>query len=170
MSRAMSTPLRAIAAALATVALTACSSDSTGSAAPEETFSFGEADVKSVVTGDFKGTLTLTGKPPTALTLHLDKAPASTTKAACGNRTLVHEQCISVSTMMLVGTLSTDDKTYEGAAVTATFDVYGTELRSGSLRIVAGSRTLNVSFDNGAFKSGTVQEGGNAAGELTLTR
>lgn len=161
-------PLRALAVALLCAAVSACgSSDST---TPEETFSFGEPEMKTAVTGDFKGTLTLTGKAPTPLSLHLDKAPASTTKAACGNRSLSHPLCISVSTMALVGTLSTDDKTFDATPVAGTFDVYGTELKSGTLQLTAGGRTLSFSFDGGAFKNGTVQESGNAIGEATLGR
>lgn len=161
--------LRTLSLALVVATFAACSGDDSATTQPE-TFTFGEADVRAAVTGDFTGTLTISGKAATPLKVHLDKAPVSTTKAACGNRSLTDPQCITVSTMQLVGTVWSDDKTFDAAAVTGTFDVYGTDLRSGSLRLVAGSRTLDFSFDAGTFKNGRLLDGADSAGGATLAR
>ena len=91
-----------LALALASaLSLAACGGMDGSDQMMDDSFEYGAADVRAVTTGDFKGTATIAGRPTTALTLHLDQAPTSTTKAACSNRTLTHPLCISMSSMLL---------------------------------------------------------------------
>ncbi len=133
-------------------------------------YGFGAAEVSAVTTGDFKGTATISGRPTTALTLRLDKAPTSTTRAACGNRALVHPLCVSTTSMELTGTLSTDDKSFDAVAVHGAFDAYGDQLTQGTLRVVAGATTFSFPWSNGAFATGVVTDSASKIGDATLGR
>lgn len=144
----------------------ACSSES-GEERTE--FSFGAPEMQAAAGGDWVGTLTLSGAPETSYQLHLDHAPPAN-QPACDSRTLVGPECISMSSMGFVGVLSSDDKRFEQAAVTAIFEVMGEDLSSGYLTISATPLSLSASYVDGAFVDGTADEGGTPAGTFTMQR
>lgn len=155
---------------LSATSVAACGAGDDSDAPPSDGYAFGAAEVRAVTTGDFKGTTTIAGRPATTLTLRLDQAPASTTRAACGNRALMNPQCISTTSMQLTGTLSTDDRAFEAVAVKGSFDAYGEQLTQGTLLVVAGATTFSFPWSKGAFGAGTVVDAGGKIGDATLGR
>ena len=115
--------------------------------AEEEEFRFGAAEMQNAVTGEWTGTLTVGGQPTTH-SLHLERAEPSA-RPMCENRTFAHPQCIDMTTMGLVGTLTTADKAYTDAAVSGSFDVYGFELSGGDLLFDAADLHFATSFSAG---------------------
>ena len=145
--------------------LTACGSDSASSAAP--TYSYGLLDMQKVVVGDYTGTLTPVGKPMAAVTMRLDYAPPGQ-KPACGSRTL----CVDMSSMGLVGKITTSDGTYKDGVVTGAFDVFGTELQGGTLSVrLPDTSTLNIPYEAGKLRPQNDVFGANGVlGTMVLTK
>lgn len=148
------------------VLVVGCGSDSTASTTAAD-YHYGLPEMQKAVVGDYAGTLTPSGKAPTAVTLHLDYAPPAP-KPACGSRVL----CIDESEIGLVGKFDAKDGSYTAAAVTGTFQVFGTELSSGNVSVrLPDGLTFSLPFASGALgTSASVIGPGGEAGMLTLTK
>lgn len=152
------------------LALVACGGSDSGTEA-ETTFSFGDKDMAKVATGDFTGTMSMTGKPDTTFTLHLDQSkPAS--NPACGSRTFVHPLCVDLTTMGVGGILTSADGTFDKAAVTGSLEVIGTEMKQGTMHLTVSGKSLSCTWDGAAFQTGQVMDAssGAALGTFTLKR
>lgn len=105
-----------------------CGSDPTD---PE--FAFGESEMNNAIVGDWNGTLSLSGQSPTPFTLSIMRAPSL--NPACGSRTFSSPLCIETSSMNLDATLTTADKSFDGAMFSGSFMVFGLELQGGELSL-----------------------------------
>lgn len=153
-------------AALACCALVACSSSSSSSPSSDEPqWQFGAAEAEAALAGAWTGTWSAAGSSG-SIDLKLSMAaPGATPK--CGSRTLSGDlgvKCIDMTSITLVGTLSTSDGTYKDTPVTGTLQVDGTRLTNGflSLRTTAGE-TLDANYVQPAFESGRLQLKGSTA-------
>lgn len=144
--------------------LTACSS----SESDEPDYKFGAAEAQSALTGDWTGTWSAGGKTG-AIDLKLAMAtPVATPK--CGNRTLSGDlapKCIDVTTVRLVGTLTTSDGAFGGASMNGALEVFATTLTDGQLDLkTTDGKTLTARYVSPSFKDGRVML---PAGEATFT-
>lgn len=133
-------------------------------------FSFGAAEMKAAAGGDWTGTLTLTSAPETTYQLHLEYQSPGGSQPACDSRTLASPACITMSGMGFTGVLSSADKSFAETPVTASFEVFGEDLESGSLSIDADTRSLVASYAKAAFSGGQVTDGGAQIGTFTMKR
>lgn len=119
---------RLMIASLAGAFLVGCGAD------PEDpVYGFGESDMQGAIVGNWSGTMTLNGQMPSSYTLSLAQVPSL--QPACGSRTFSAPLCVETSSMTLEGTLTTTDKTFDGAVVKGSFLVIGLELVSGELSL-----------------------------------
>jgi hypothetical protein len=152
--------------------LVGCSADD------EADFTYSEADMRAAVLGDWQGTAELEGET-VAFTLTLEQAsatPASQDVVAppvrpqCGSRTFVRPAaaCMSISTMALTGTLTSDHPRLTGS-VTGEAKAYRT-LDSSLLDIQLPDATaLRGSVANQALVDGGIH-GEAQLGTFTLAR
>jgi hypothetical protein len=163
----MSSRILLALAPIALASLTGCSVTSS----ENDTFHFGVADMESVATGDFDGTLTRAGKKDTAMTLRLDHV-VKTSQPQCGTRELYHTECIDLSELGVRGKLTTADKTYDDVTVTGQMQVYGLDLAQGELTFnTPDNQRFYVTYKEGAYTDGGVQTSkGDAVGTFTLTK
>ncbi|MBI2394654.1 MAG: hypothetical protein HYV09_34110 [Deltaproteobacteria bacterium] len=156
-------------AVFACCALLACSSSSSSSS-DEPEWQFGAAEAEAALAGAWNGTWSAAASSG-SIELKLSMAsPGATPK--CGSRTLSSDlgvKCIDMTSIRLVGTLTTSDGTYKDAPVTGALEVDGTKLTSGflSLRTAAGE-TVDANYVQPAFQSGRLQlKDGTATFSLT---
>ena len=138
--------------------------------AGEEEFEFGADEMNGTVSGAWVGTLNIDGAEATELTLDLERrAPGMS--PACGNRTMVHTNCIDMTSMSFDGHLTTDDGAYVQAPVTGEFMVVGLKLDNGDLRIrLPDGVVLSAFYDGTTFQEGDVQTREGTIGTVALRR
>ena len=145
---------------LANPALFACSSED------EEDFTYSEADMKAAVLGEWQGTAQLEGES-VAFTLSLQQASAkSGTQSVsappfqpqCGSRSFVKPAaaCASISTMPLVGTISSENTRLNGS-------IEGEAIAS---RILNPSQ-LHLELADGTWLDGSLKDQAIAEGDIT---
>lgn len=153
--------------------LIGCSSDA-------EDFTYSEADMRDTVVGEWQGTAELEGESiPFTLTLkQAPRTPAAHDQVAppirpqCGSRTFVQPAaaCMSMSTMALAGTLTSDSPRLSGAVTGSamayrTLDSTELELELSDALRFNGNVARQTVADGGLFG-----DGGAALGSFTLTR
>lgn len=142
--------------------LTACASSSSS----DPDWKFGAAEAESSLAGKWAGTFTAGAKTGS---IDLDLALAAPTATPkCGSRTLgLAPKCIDVTTVRLVGTLTTSDGAFNAAAVSGALEVFSTTLSSGQLELkTADGKTLTAQYQPSTFKDGRLAL---ASGEATFT-
>lgn len=139
----------------------------------EDEFEYGADEMRSAIVGDWSGDLTLTGRAPTTLTLHLEHQPPGV-GPACGSQSLgVGLACSPHSSLGLKGTLSSTDGTYRDTPVEGSFWVNGVVLKSGSLSVYLDDGSeLSAGWNQGSseLEGGTLQSDYRRLGTVTLRR
>lgn len=124
--------------------------------AEEEEFTYGEADMRGVAVGDFKGTLTMNGKVETTLDLTLTQAPPDK-QPTCESRTFgIEPLCMGSTSLRLTGTLTTADGAHAATALDGDFSVYGYTFTNGELSLGGTGVTLHATWNGKGFENGSV--------------
>ena len=141
--------------------------------AEDPPYLFGASEMRHASEGHWVGTLK-GASSETPVDLELVYAPS--TQAACGSRTLEHGALTTAcagptSSMGYTGTISTGDKRFEKAPLTANFMVFGSTLSDGELWVtVTGEKASGtLPFRSGGFSEGSFTLGGEAF-TITVTR
>ncbi|HYQ15879.1 MAG TPA: hypothetical protein VEQ58_08980 [Polyangiaceae bacterium] len=153
----------------------ACSESSSG----ESDFVYSEADMKQAVLGSWQGTAEIDGVS-TPFSLSLEQGGNKTGTRAitspraqpqCGSRSFVKPAaaCVSVTTMPVVGTLSSENPALNGAvdgdlSAFRTLDAVELQLR------LDGGPLLGGQIRDQALSEGKIQDGGSNIGSFSLSR
>jgi hypothetical protein len=147
---------------------TGCGGESTETEAAG--FEYGLSEMRATAEGTWTGAFEQTGHPATTMTLVLTYS-APQAQPACGNRTLGQPLCIDMSSIGIVGTLTTADGSYDKAPVTGSFNVEGTKLVGGDLFItLPDGLRMGATYQDKHFTDGTLSDDHGSAGTFTMAR
>lgn len=134
-------------------------------------FEYGLSEMRATAEGTWTGAFERKGQPATTMTLVLAYS-APKAQPACDSRALGHPLCIDMSSIGIVGTLTTADGSYDKAPVTGSFNVMGTKLTNGDLFLaLSDGLQMTATYDGDErFTNGTLSDGQGSAGTFTMTR
>jgi hypothetical protein len=121
----------------------------------DKDFTFGETEMRAVVTGTYSGVVTNTGE---AISLTVDEAAATGTSTVqglyrlqCESRSFVRPAaaCIVETTMSLQGDVSSENDAIANGKLTGVFVVGGSDLSNGYVELTLESGgTIRASYDD----------------------